>query len=845
MSRTRAERGRYEADQRTGPMRVWSMWMVGMLAAAPARAADAPAPEAPAPETPAAPVRVGARLLAQVVPEYPAEALADAVVGDVTVHVTVSPEGVVTDAVFASGGPDVLVPPALAAARALGFAPATRDGVPVVTRLAVSFHFEPPIEAPPLEDVAGSDELVVARARSVASHELHSVTTIGVEALDRAGGEDLGEALSDVPGVAVARGNSDVSKPIIRGQFERRLLVLFDGVRHESQKWGLDHATEIDPFAAGSIHVIKGAAGVRYGPDAIGGVVLVEPPPLRTEPGVGGRVQLVGVDNGLRAVGAARVDGVFAAVPELTWRVEGNYSRGAALRTPTYLLGNTGSEGWNLGATVGYTGAVTQLKVSYHHFDLQSGVCYCVQSGTPDDFLSQLDADAPLGADRWTQTYTIDRPSQAVTHDIALARVELALPGGADLKLTYAFQANLRQEYEPVRAAITGAQYDFTLRTHSLDATLDHAPVALGKLGELAGGVGLAGTFQENVYRGLPLIPNFRAFQFGVFGFERLAAGPVELEAGARYDHLSRAAYLTRSAFERSVARGTLAEADCAVSADAARCPAAYDAATASLGGIWHILPDRLEARLDLSSATRFPNADELYMNGSAPTSPVYALGDPSLGTETTWGATPTLGLRLPALEAEVSTYVNVIDDYVYFAPEIRADGTPVVDVTIEGAFPRFSFRPVDAVFYGVDGGFTVGPDAPVGLTVQGAIVRAVDTATNAPLVMTPADRVQAALRFAPPDVGPFADLFAEASGLYVFEQTRVADGAELAPPPDGYLLLGAAVGARIPLGARSLKVGIEANNLLNARYRDYTSLLRYYADEPGREVRLRLGLDF
>ncbi len=36
-------------------------------------------------------------------------------------------------------------------------------------------------------------------------------------------------------------------------------------------------ATEIDPFSAGSISVIRGAAGARYGPDAIGGVILVEP----------------------------------------------------------------------------------------------------------------------------------------------------------------------------------------------------------------------------------------------------------------------------------------------------------------------------------------------------------------------------------------------------------------------------------------------------------------------------------------------------------------------------------------------------------------------------------------
>ena len=114
-------------------------------------------------------------------------------------------------------------------------------------------------------------------------------TTLDEDVIDKSAGDDLAQTVSQVAGVRIAGGASDTSKPIIRGQQERRLLVLNDGVRHESQKWGPDHGTEIDPFSAGSISVIRGAAGARYGPDAIGGVILVEPPPMRTEPGIVGK----------------------------------------------------------------------------------------------------------------------------------------------------------------------------------------------------------------------------------------------------------------------------------------------------------------------------------------------------------------------------------------------------------------------------------------------------------------------------------------------------------------------------------------------------------------------------
>ena len=43
----------------------------------------------------------------------------------------------------------------------------------------------------------------------------------------------------------------------------------------------------------------------------------------------------------------------------------------------------------------------------------------------------------------------------------------------------------------------------------------------------------------------------------------------------------------------------------------------------------------------------------------------------------------------------------------------------------------------------------------------------------------------------------------------------------------------------------RPLRVGLDARNILNTAHREYTSLLRYYADQPGRDIRVRVGMDF
>ncbi|MCO4774133.1 MAG: TonB-dependent receptor, partial [Deltaproteobacteria bacterium] len=394
-------------------------------------------------------------------------------------------------------------------------------------------------------------------------------------------------------------------------------------------------------------------------------------------------------------------------------------------------------------------------------------------------------------------------------------------------------------------SSVEGAQYDFALQTHSLDVAAEHKSLSVGAA-TLAGGAGASASTQDNVYTGVPLIPNHRSFDVGVFGYERVQTQAIALEVGARYDHQGRRSFLSESAYARHEGRGTLSEDDCDLAESVARCGLAFDVGSVSVGALVHAVPDVLDVKLDLSSASRFPNGDELYMNGSAPTFPVYAAGDPSLGPETTWSLSPTVGLSLGWFEGELSGFFSYINDYIAFTPDLGPDGSPTFDVTIRGAYPRFSYRAVHSLFYGIDGGFTLGPQWPVSLRLGGSLVRGEELATGTPLPFVPADRIHGSVRWTPPHVGVLHEAFIELSGEYVFEQRHIDEAADLAPAPDAYFLLGAGAGARFHVrGENTLEVGIEGGNLLNARYRDYTSLRRYYADEPGLEVRLRLRFEF
>ena len=96
----------------------------------------------------------------------------------------------------------------------------------------VFFHFSPPYD---FGDTPGME--IVVHADNPDRRDVRARTTLTEEDLEESAGEALAETVRQVAGVQMSSLSSDSSKPIIRGHQERRLLVLTDGVRHESQKW--------------------------------------------------------------------------------------------------------------------------------------------------------------------------------------------------------------------------------------------------------------------------------------------------------------------------------------------------------------------------------------------------------------------------------------------------------------------------------------------------------------------------------------------------------------------------------------------------------------------------------
>jgi len=667
-------------------------------------------------------------------------------------------------------------------------------------------------------------------------------TTLDERALAEHRGQALADAIAQIPGTAVLRTSAGgLGKPILRGQVGRRTLLVYDGVRHEGQQWGLDHAPELDPFAAGSITVVKSAGAIRYGTDAVGGIVLVDPIPMATRPGISGAAHLVGDSNGLGGSAALRVDGAHRRVPGFAWRIEGNTSRHAALRTPDYPLDNTGAWTWNAGARLSYERSRVGFDFSYRHHFMRAGICSCLRADSPEDFARAVQLGEPIGVENYRADFEIEHPMQEVAHDIAIARSRASVGNVGEVVLTYAFQDDRRREYDSTRSAITGPLVSFDLRTHWAEIVLRTDPAPLGRA-VVDGDLGVVWQQQRNAFTSVnPLLPDYTQGIGSFFARERVSTRRVDIEVGARFDGLTRVATLDA---------GDYADPDACVSNGSAGSSCFSRLHTGSAAIHTHVRPilaaPTFVVSLDLGSTGRLPGAEEQFLNGGSPSFPIVGRGAPTLGVERTWSSGITLAYANAWIAVEGAGYFNGIEDYIYFAPAPSGD-TGGCQVSTQGCFPVFEYMAIDATFFGGEGQVTVHPPKwPVAFDGTATFVRARDWTRDTYLAFIPPDRYRFGLTVDWPDRGRVREGFVSAHGVVVDRQRRAPGPEEdFAPPPGAYGLLEVSTGFAVDLGENLLRLSLSGTNLTNTRYRDYTSLLRYFADEPGWALTVRASLDF
>lgn len=642
--------------------------------------------------------------------------------------------------------------------------------------------------------------------------------------LQKTRGLTLGESLKSITGVNTIQTGPSISKPMVHGLYGNRVLIMNNGVRLEGQTWGSEHAPEIDPFIATKLSVIKGAASIRYGMDALAGVVLVDPKDLPHSRSLNGEINLVGASNGKSGAASGFLEGGLGKkLSGLSWRVQGTLKQSGSYSTPTYYLTNTGVKENNYSAALAYHKKGLGLEAFYSNFNTTIGIYSGSHVGNLNDLYLIFNSPQPIVKSEFS--YNIARGYQTVNHQTLKAKAFYNFKKLGKIEYTFARQENKRNEFGEdlsYNQAIVDANIPdayFQLITHTSELIWEHKPIK-----NISGSIGASYMTQGNIFQGLDyraLIPNYRNYSGGLFMLEKWNRRKLTIEAGARYD------YKWMRTYTEDFTTLTKHSSDFS-----------WQNVSATLGALYRF---NAHSTLNTSLGTgwRPPASIELFALGVHQSAASFEIGDTTLKTERSYNVQSYLNLSYKKFQAEAGAYFSLMDNYIYLKPLL----TPVT--TINGTYPAFKYTQANVYYTGLDASFNYEFVKSLSLQSKSSIIYAYNLDIHDYLIYVPSNRFSNGVTYKKDSLGFLKDVYAGVSALVVTQQNHVPQNSDYIPPPKGYTLLNAELGLSVPVKEQLISISFTANNILNTVYRDYLNRFRYYANDLGRNFTIRLKIPF
>ncbi len=662
------------------------------------------------------------------------------------------------------------------------------------------------------------DEVVVHGSREDNTSQASS--TIGKASITSESNKNLSDLLESISGVSVLRNGSGISKPVVHGLYGNRVAILNNGIVQSGQQWGNDHAPEIDPFVADHLSVVKGASALAYGGNALGSVVLVEPGSIDEDPHLSGRVNYIFESNGLGHTLNTQLEknGRFAA-----WRLTGTLKLRGDTRTPDYFLTNTGKREGNIALQMQKKWSKKwQSDFYYSFFNTEIGVLRGSHISNLTDLELAFTRDEPYFTED-NFSYSINAPRQFVQHHLLKLESKYFVSEDQVIGLKYGGQLNDRKEYDIRRGGRTNIpslsinQYAHFLEGYYQRVLENNWRIKSGLQFQLTDNANEAGTGI------LPLLPRYESYTPSTYFIMQQETGAWFWEWGARYDF-------------RFLEVRQFLDADPPV---VEKVQKEYHNYAFSFGLKYRLNPE-LKFSLNTGYMLRAPEVNELFSSGLHQGVSGIEEGQENLQQERSFKVVGTVDWFVQEkLFIQALGYYQLVDDFIYLQPQDE------FRLTIRGAFPVFIYEQTNARLYGSDWQVTYTPVEQLKWLTKFAMVRGKDLENNLGLLYTPADNLFSSLRYTFDQKGKWQNSYLSINGRYVWRQSRISEEQDFLLPPDDYFLLGASIGTTVQLSEGRLEFGLNVENALNTSYRDYLNRLRYFADEPGINISLRLNYTF
>lgn len=617
-----------------------------------------------------------------------------------------------------------------------------------------------------------------------------SVSAVNKDQLINRPSGNLIDAIAKVPGVSQVTTGAGISKPVIRGLSYNRVVTLVDGAKQEGQQWGDEHGMEVDQYSAERVEILRGAASLLYGSDALGGVINVVDALPSPEGQIKGEVLSSYQSNNGLSGSSVMLQGNSNG---FVWRARGSVKSAYSYNAPGGRIANTGFNERNFSGQLGLN-----KKWGYAHLNLSS---FKNNIGLPDfsrnDDGQFEDENGEILTDKQLKDRTLFLPFQDIRHYKVALNSHLLFNSGR-LRTTIAYQNNQRRELEDDRI---NPSLFFDLKTYSSDFKYyfnennGWEPV-----------IGLSGSLQDNKNRAEELlIPDYSSNELGLFAYAKKSWNSSTFNLGARFDYRSITAEQMEEDGNPKFNNFTNN----------------FSNLSGALG-FTKEFTEQFNFKANLGSAFRSPNIAELSSDGVHEGTFRYEIGNNNLKPENSYYGDFAFEFNNNVVSASVGAFNNHINNYIYNRQ--LSNETIVVDTE---TIPVYRFVQDNANLSGLELGFTLHPAELIHFENSFSYTRGVNRATNKALPFIPAAVLRNEIRLEPEFKKGLKSTYFSLAFDNVFNQNRI-DVFETSTK--GYTLVNLAIGTTFMLKKQPLRLNVSANNLFDKAYFDHLSRFK-----PGR----------
>ena len=664
--------------------------------------------------------------------------------------------------------------------------------------------------------------------------------------------KSLGDAINTLSGVSSLNTGNSIVKPMIHGLHSSRLLIINNNVRMFDQEWGDEHAPNIDINSSERIDVIKGANTLKFGSDAIGGLILIRPKKYAVKDSIFGSTITSFNSNGLG--GNINSEIVKTYKSGLYAKIQANHKQFGDFNTPDYNLTNSGLRNINTSFKVGYNSYEKGFNAYYSFVSNEIAILQSSHIGNVNDLVNAINSKEPRVIDGFS--YNIDFPKQSILHHLGKIEAYKRFKNLGKLSVQYDLQINRRKEFDLRRGDLKDTPViDLRLFTNSIQTDLevdafDDLKITNGILARYQQNDAVSGTGTS------PLIPDFDKYDAAIYSVVNYNLNATsELSAGIRYDFSkidARKRY-NISDWEETYNYDEIFPEFETGSADGTRISTnpefTFHNISASLG-YSTLFKNDVALLINYGLATRVPNPSELFSDGLHHSAARIETGLLTMNKEVANKFVISLERNNDDFGFVISPYFKQIDGFIQLVPV-------GITTTIRGAFPVWEYNQINAQIFGVD--VDLSKKIADKFDYQGSLslLRGNNLTDDIPLIHMPSANFSNSITYRNERLNQLSICLKHRTVLqqnqfpdynfYTFNAILQEDVfVDISTTPPSYSLFNLNTSAVFKAFKKgNLKLEFNVENLFNVAYRENLNRLRYFADELGRNFNLKIKINY